>query len=374
MMVAADINRLVIGSSDDTPDIEYITGFRPVDAVVVLKSGRRQALVVPAMEYGRAVKAAPGTRVFTPEMLGLKGIRRRGLSQWTLGLLNEYGIRNVTVAPTFYYGVAERLKKSRIKINVSEGELFPERRVKTADEVRKIAEAQQAAVIAMRHAIALIGRSEIDHAGYLRVRGTRLTSEMVIDSVVKVLLDHHCSGKGTIVAGGRQGADPHETGYGRLKAGELIVIDIFPQNLKTGYWGDITRTVLRGSASPLQKRTYNAVRSAQSAALALLKPGISGRRIHRAVCAEFEKKGFPVSFPDNPGRGFTHGTGHSVGLSIHENPGISNAPGRLRAGNVVTVEPGYYDPELGGCRIEDTVAVTAQGWKYLVPCEKRLEI
>lgn len=373
-MLNADVHRLVVGSSNETPDIEYITGFRPVDAVVMLKSGRRQALVVPALEYGRAVKEAPGTQVFTPEMLGLAGIKRRGFSQWALGLLKKYGIRNVTVAPTFYYGVAEKLKQSRIKIAVSEGELFPERRVKTADEIRKIAESQQAAVIAMRQAIALISRAEIDHGGCLRVRGIRITSEMVIDSVVKVLLDHHCTGKGTIVAGGRQGADPHDTGHGRLKAGELIVIDIFPQNIATGYWGDITRTVLRGKASPLQKRTYTAVRSAQAAALALLKPGISGRRIHQAVCAEFVKRGFPVSFPDDPRKGYTHGTGHSVGLAIHENPGISPAPGRLRKGNVVTVEPGYYDPELGGCRIEDTVVVTEQGWKYLVPCEKRLEI
>lgn len=365
---------MVVGSPDDTPDIEYITGFRPVDAVVMLKCSRMQALVVPVLEYGRAVKEAPGTQVFTPEMLGLTGMQRRGLSQWALALLKKFGIKSITVAPTFYYGIAEKLKQHRIKIAVSEGELFPERRVKTPEEIRKIAETQQAAVIAMRQAIALISRSEIDHSGYLRVRGVRLTSEMVKDAVVKVLLAHHCTGKGTIIAGGRQGADPHDTGHGRLKAGELIVIDIFPQSMDSGYWGDITRTVLRGKATPIQKRTYTAVRSAQSAALALLKPGMSGRRIHKAVCAEFVKRGFPIKFPDDQRKGFTHGTGHSVGLNIHENPSISPAPGRLRRGNVVTVEPGWYDPELGGCRIEDTVVLTAHGWKYLVPCEKKLEI
>jgi Xaa-Pro aminopeptidase len=72
--------------------------------------------------------------------------------------------------------------------------------------------------------------------------------------------------------------------------------------------------------------------------------------------------------------GFIHGTGHGVGLAIHEAPSLTAAPGRLRAGHVVTVEPGLYDPKAGGVRIEDTVVVTKTGWRYLAPCEKRLEV
>jgi Xaa-Pro aminopeptidase len=151
-------------------------------------------------------------------------------------------------------------------------------------------------------------------------------------------------------------------------------MDIFPQNMKTGYWGDLTRTVLRGKASPYHKKMYNAVKSAQAAALSALRPGVTGRSVHLAACRELERRGFPVMFPDDQRKGFRHGTGHGVGLCIHEPPGINMYCGRLKKGQVVTVEPGWYDPQVGGVRIEDTVVITAHGWKYLVPCEKRFEI
>ena len=72
--------------------------------------------------------------------------------------------------------------------------------------------------------------------------------------------------------------------------------------------------------------------------------------------------------------GFIHGTGHGVGLAIHEPPWVSRAEGRLRSGNVITVEPGLYYPGVGGVRIEDTVVVTTGGWRYLAPCERKFEV
>ena len=366
---------MVVGSGGDSPDIEYASGFRPVDAAVLLVSGKEKSLVIPALELGRAQKETKGVDVFTPEMLGLKSPKQKGLSNWVLAILKHRGVKSVTVSPTLYYAVADRLKRGKIRLTICKGNLFPEREVKSAEEIRKISESQQSAVIAMRHAIALIGRSTIDSGGCLRVRGKRLTSEALIDAIRKVLSDHRCMGTGTIAAGGKQGADPHEAGHGNLKAGEPIVIDIFPQSIDTGYWGDLTRTVLRGSASALQKRTYNTVKAAQKAALSVLKPGISGKRVHLEACREMQRRGAQISFPDDQRKGFTHGTGHSVGLCIHESPSAS--PGcisRLKKGNVLTIEPGLYYPEWGGVRIEDTVVITSTGWKYLVPCEKRFEI
>lgn len=368
-------NRLVVGSGSDAADIQYASGFRPVDAAVLLVSGSGKSLVVPALELGRAQKETVGVEVLTPEMLGLRSAKQRGLSGWAQALLKRKGIRSVTVSPTLYFAVADKLRRSKIRLTISKGGLFPEREVKSAEEIRKISESQQAAVIAMRHASALIGRSSIDSTGCLRVHGKRLTSEAVIDAITKVLIDHRCICTGTIVAGGRQGADPHETGHGDLKAGEPIVIDIFPQSMDTGYWGDLTRTVIRGKASALQKKTYNTVRAAQMAALAVLKPGITGRRVHLEACKAMQRRGVQLSFPDDQRKGFTHSTGHSVGLCIHESPSASlGCTTRLKKGTVLTVEPGLYDPAWGGVRIEDTVVVTSTGWKYLVPCEKRFEI
>jgi Xaa-Pro aminopeptidase len=367
-------HRLVVGSGDDTPDIEYASGFRAVDAAVLLVSGRKKSLIVPNLEYGRAHKETKGVEIFTPRMLGLKTPQRRGLSSWVVALLKAKDIKSVTVSPTLYFAVAEKIRRSKIRLVISKGSLFPERQVKSAEEIRKISEAQQAAVIAMRQAIAMLGKSTIDHAGCLRLKGKRLTSEMVIDAVSRSLMEHRCIGTSTIIAGGKQGADPHETGHGNLKAGEPIVMDIFPKNIDTGYWGDLTRTVIRGKATSLQKKTYNMVKAAQMASFAVLKPGITGNRVHMEGCKEMERRGFQIFFADNPSKGFTHSTGHGVGMCIHEAPGLGPGAGRLRKGNVVTVEPGYYDPDSGGVRIEDTVVLTSNGWKYLVPCEKRFEI
>ena len=374
-MKSRPLNRLVVGTAEDCPDIEYSTGFKPVDAVVVLIGGRKKAMVVPTLEYGRACEQATGVDVYIPEMLGLRAKRRGSISGWAVALLKKYNIKKVTVAPTLYHAVATKVIKSGVRLSMSKGLLLPEREIKSAAEVKMIAESQQAAVIAMRHSIALIHRSTVDHAGYLRVRGKHLTSEYMLDSATQVLVDHGCICRHMIIAGGKQSANPHETGHGKLRAGEPIIMDIFPQHMTTGYWGDLTRTVIKGKATTYQKKMYNAVKAAQSRALALLRPGVTGKTVHMAVCKEFERRKFPLAFAEDRGKGFRHSTGHGVGLCIHESPGLGiSATGRLKKGHVVTVEPGWYDPQMGGVRIEDTVVITATGWKYLVPCEKRFEV
>jgi Xaa-Pro aminopeptidase len=201
-----------------------------------------------------------------------------------------------------------------------------------------------------------------------------ITAEAVKKLIHGILLDHDCTGKDTIVACGRQAVDPHEQGHGPLRAGKAIVIDIFPQHIRSGYWGDLTRTVVRGAAGHELRGMYSAVRAAQLAALERIKSGVKGSTVHRAAAAELTRRGFRTENLDGQPAGFIHSTGHGVGLAIHEGPSLSASGGRLRAGHVVTVEPGLYYPAVGGVRIEDTVEVTRDGWRYLVPCEKRFEI
>jgi len=188
------------------------------------------------------------------------------------------------------------------------------------------------------------------------------------------LLRHQCQARDTIVAGGRQAADPHDRGSGPLRAGETIVLDIFPQHKRHGYWGDITRTVVKGRARPELHRMYEAVRTAQAAALREVRAGARADHIHEGVQQRFKAAGFVTDMRDGLPVGFFHGTGHGVGLDIHEAPSLSTVPVRLRAGHVVTVEPGLYYPELGGVRLEDTVAVTGTGCRILAACEKVFEI
>jgi len=367
---------MLAGTGDSTPDLEYATGFRAVDPVVCLCRGSERWLVVPEMEYGRAQEAAPsrGVTVLTPGMLKLTRDQRRRLGGWALGLVRHAGLRRVVVPGLFPHGVAEALQQRGIRVRVARESLFPERAVKRPEEIRHITVAQQAAVIAMRGAIAMIAGAEPDRIGVLRYDGQRLTAERVRRRIQQILLDHDCESRSIIVAPGRQAADPHVTGTGPLHAHEAVVIDIFPRHQTSGYWGDLTRTVARGVAPAALRRMYQAVRAAQTLALQEIRPGKSWKAPHRAAVQAFESWGYETHWETRPPRGFIHGTGHGVGLAVHEAPSLGFTDGRLRAGHVVTVEPGLYDPEIGGIRIEDTVVVTATGWRYLAPCEKRFEL
>ena len=366
---------LLIGSPETCPDIRYAAGFWAADAIVYLRTGAGKGLlVVPELEYGRAVRESRAARVATPRQLGLKGARRRSTGDWALAAIREVGAGRVRVSSGFPLGISRRLERAGIRVVCARGELIPERAVKTAEEIRCIRRAQQAAVIAMRAAVHMIGESAPDPAGRLVRNGEAITSESVKRLIEGVLLDHGCFSKDTIVAGGELGADPHQQGCGPLPAKRPIVIDIFPQHMRSGYWGDLTRTVVRGEAGHELRRMYAAVRAAQAAALSKIRPGASCSAVHGAAAAELLRRGYETETRDGLPAGFIHGTGHGVGLAIHEAPSVSSAGGRLRAGHVITVEPGLYYPGIGGIRIEDTVVVTGHGWQYLVPCEKRFEI
>jgi Xaa-Pro aminopeptidase len=367
-------NILLVGNTDTFPSIEYNCKFRAPDPVVFLETSTDCFLVVSQMEFGRANRTGAPLQVLTPEILGLQGEDKQRIRVWTLSLLKRLQVRKVTVPVQFPHGIAEYLKKHGIKIIVAEKDLFPERAVKTTDELRKIRESQQAAVIAMRAAITLIASSEINSAGYLKYHGRVITAEFVRELIARVLFEHNCMAKDIIVARGPQAADPHENGSGVLYAGETIVIDIFPRNMSHGYWGDLTRTVVKGTASPFMKMIYHAVKAAQTVALNHVKAGIKCSTVHKAVVEEFKHRGLFSKVLEGKGTGFIHSTGHGVGLEIHEPPSVSLADGRLKSGNVITIEPGLYYPGIGGVRIEDTIVVTPSGWRYLVPCEKKFEI
>ena len=178
----------------------------------------------------------------------------------------------------------------------------------------------------------------------------------------------------TIVAGGNQGCDPHESGHGPLRAGQPIILDIFPRDNSTGYWGDITRTVVRGRASEAVKRLYAVVFRAQELAFRELRDGVNGREIHEGILRLFRENGFATSRRDGRMQGFFHGTGHGLGLEIHEPPRVSAVDAKLRAGHVVTVEPGLYYWGVGGVRLEDVAVIQARGARNLTRFPKILEI
>jgi Xaa-Pro aminopeptidase len=350
------VPRLLIEGSGQCADLFYGSGFQPVDPVVFLDEGKRKSLVVPLLEFGRARQECRGGDVFLPDQINVPANQRRSLSAWALAVLRFRKIKRVSVSNYFPAGIARMLEKNNIRIEINSGAMYPERTVKRKDEINKIIESQRAAVAAMREAHRIISASSIGRGNSLMFNGRVLTSEIVREAIDITLLRHGCIGSGP------------------LKAGSTIVVDIFPQHKRSGYWGDITRTFCKGTPSPALSRLYRTVLTAQKRALAMIKPGVPGSEIHAMIAAYFVAQGYPTTVKDGVVRGFFHGTGHGVGLDIHEAPSLSTTPVKLEKGNVVTVEPGLYDPDVGGIRIEDTVLVTATGARILAGSPKKFEV
>ncbi len=365
---------LFYGDDNSCPDIRYLTGFHAVDPVQLLVVEGRCHLLLPPLEVGRAQKET--RRVTITSTASLKSAKRktRSLAGPIVDWVESLGIRTLTVSQTFPLGVADALRKKRVKVSVAKSSLCPQREVKKPAEVAKIKESQKASVAAARAAIQLIKSAEITASGELRVGRKTLTSELVKETIHKKLFEHQCFCGSTIVAGGSQGADPHNRGSGPLRANESIILDIFPQHMETGYWGDLTRTVVRGTPSPTLKRMYKAVKQSHADALNAIKAGVEGRYIHEVAAAALVEAGFETGVENGVPVGFFHSTGHGVGLEIHEAPGLGKHGKTLKAGNVVTVEPGLYYPEHGGVRIEDTVVVTRTGFDFLATCPKTFVI
>ncbi len=350
-------------------DLFYAAPFSGSDPVVCLNCGRRRYLVVGGMEEARARRLFKGRlQVFTPAELNVKGRPPRTLEDWCLGLLRKLRIKAVRVPAEFPAGIFQRLTGAGVRAEVMAQPVFPEREIKLAPELKRLRAAQRAAVAAMRTAVGMIRRARVDRRGRLHDRGGILTAERVRRAVHATMLQHDCMGWGTIVACGRAAADPHETGAGPLMAGQGVVLDIFPRHLEHGYWGDLSRTVVKGAPSPELAKMYQAVRRAQSLAIANIRAGVTARRIYDLVLDYFTRTGFATDM--HPGRmeGFIHSVGHGLGLEVHEAPRIGLQDNRLRAGQVVTVEPGLYYRKIGGVRVEDVVVVTADGCRVLYPC------
>ncbi|MGH7978073.1 MAG: M24 family metallopeptidase, partial [Limisphaerales bacterium] len=252
---------------------------------------------------------------------------------------------------------------------------FPRRELKNADEVKKISAALGMAEVGMAEGMQALRLSKIDKRRRLIYRGAPLTSERLRAIIDCAILQASGLAANTIVAGGIQACDPHERGSGPLRGNEPIIIDIFPRSQKTGYFGDITRTVVRGRADESVRKLYDTVLQGQKIAFDKMRVKANTSEIHNAVQDFFVKEGFKTGRRDGHMEGFFHGTGHGLGLEIHEAPRVGAASrGELKAGHVVTVEPGLYYPQIGGVRLEDVALVTGNGAKNLTRFEKVLEL
>ncbi|MDD1669806.1 MAG: Xaa-Pro peptidase family protein, partial [Methanomicrobiales archaeon] len=234
--------------------------------------------------------------------------------------------------------------------------------------IAAIARVQEATEAAMGGAISSI-RSARVRKGVLYRGKNPLTSEILQREVAVALLERGCRAVDTIIACGGDSAIPHMRGSGPLREGEPVILDIFPQDEETGYTADMSRTVVKGEPTPEIRDMFEAVLGAQSLAMDLARPGATGAEVHGKVVDYFRERGYGSTT-----KGFIHNLGHGVGLEVHELPTLGPAGGELAAGNVITLEPGLYEPGTGGVRLEDLGVVTADGFRDLTRLAKELRV
>jgi len=370
--------RLVVAASESDPNLLYATQFFAPDPFIFFQHRGKKHLVMNDLELDRARRHANVDDVLALASveadLKKQGCRVVDTAAVLRHLFQKRKIHSVLVPSNFPLGLADRLRRLSLRVVPSLQAFFPEREIKSQDEVREIARAQRAAEAGMEAAIAMIRESRISR-GWLYQGTAKLTAETVRERIVAAAMRHGCLASHTIVACGEQGCDPHEEGHGPLRAHQPIILDIFPRSQKSGYWGDITRTIVKGKAREPIKALYAAVLAGQSMALGQIRAGARGDAIHQTILDEFELRGFQTGAQNGRMQGFFHGTGHGVGLEIHELPRLSprgRAP--LRAGHVVTVEPGLYYSGLGGVRLEDLIVVSETGFRNLTRFPKFLEV
>lgn len=365
---------LIAGAPARYPDLRHATGFLSFDPVIFLKVKNRRYFAVSPLDYEHVRRNVKNIRIFSMADLADTKDPKTWLADRVAALLKKTGVQAVILPPYFPIALANQIANRGFRTTVAEKNIFPEREIKTGREIEFIAQAQRAAVAAMDSALALIASAEIGRGRILKIGNKPLTSEALRDRIDKTARDFDCICYGTIAAGGPQGANPHDIGSGPLKAGEPVVIDIFPQHVKSGYWGDLTRTFVRGNPAPRIQKIYAAVCAAQKAALARVKAGVKASAVHNAAVKLFNRRGFPTGKRHGRAFGFTHTIGHGVGLEVHEPPSVSPFGPKLKEGNVVTIEPGLYYPGKYGFRMEDLVVVTRTGCRVIEPKKYPFEI
>ena len=359
---------LLYSASDNCSDMLYFSKIFVPDPFWAISCNSKKYAVVSPLEYSRVVRAGVFDQVWCSQDI-LELIKKEdGSSLITptsivLFFQKTLGIDHFVLSDQFPAGIAMHLLKKGISFHCQKT-LFPERSQKTEDECKMIAQGNVASAKGIAKAKEILQKSTIKE-NRLIYKNRPLTSERLRQAIDIACLEAGAVAKDTIVAGGKQACDPHERGTGLLRPHQLIIIDVFPRVSSHGYHGDMTRTFLKGNASESQKKLVSTVTKAQKAALSQIKSKIHCKAIHLAVEKYFLKQGYQTEKREGYYQGFFHGTGHGLGLDVHEAPSLGNSRDVLKTGQVITVEPGLYYPDMGGCRIEDVVVVKSDGCKKL---------
>ncbi len=369
---------LMASESEHNADMYYATGFLAYDSFIYLNSGSDKILVSD-MELGRARKESKVHDVIPTSRYNIMDKIRKtkdadaAYCEMIIEFLRSEKLKRISVPNNFPVQLADCLRKAGFGVMPVKSPFRDMREIKNEKEIKAIEIAQRAGEKALSEALGAIRNASIK-SGVLWKDNAPLTTENVRAIIEKSLLSMGCEAPDIIIACGRGSSDPHWKGEGGLLAGEPIVIDMVPMSKKVRYYSDMTRTVTRGEPEGELKDMYSAVLDSQGAAIKKIKAGVTGSEIHGIVCDTLEERGYETARGKSSEftEGFIHSTGHGVGLDIHEGPSLGENGKELKAGCVVTVEPGLYYRKIGGVRLEDVVVVTQNGSKNLTMFEKNL--
>ena len=374
----SDKTLLIIADSERDSNMYYATGFPAPDPFVFIRKGNEKIMITSDLELDRAKSESKADKVLSISKYE-RVIRKSGGNSFCLieivaAALREMNITKLQVPANFSVEYADFLRKNGFRLEVKREPLFDSREIKNEEEIEHIVKTLRNTEYALEKAVDCIRKSKVRDGFLFSARNIQITSESIRQMINVELMKRGCTAKHTIVSCGEHSCVPHNTGSGPIKANESIIFDVFPKDEETGYYADISRTVVKGKASRSLKKMYKAVASAQDLVFKSAGNDTRGDVIHRKVMKHLTSLGFKTGKVKGKMQGFFHGTGHGVGLDVHEPPRISKAKCTLKTGHIVTVEPGLYYPGVGGVRLEDMILITDDGCTNLTKSPKVLEV
>ncbi len=377
------MNLLIVGDTFRTPELRHEVPLAIPDPFVYAELDDRRLVAISSMEATRVEALGTSLEVHPTEEFGADEIRRSGVDvhtariQQAVRIAQGLGIDAASVPRDFPLGIADALRGAGVDLTVDQKLFDDRRRRKSEHELAGIRRAQKAAEAGVAVARRLLERAERANGG-LQVDGEKLTCELLKERIQTAFLAHGALAEEMVVSHGPQTAVGHDMGSGPIAADDIVLLDLFPIDLESACYADLTRTFVVGDATHEIPEWHGLCREALELAVAEIRPGVNGRAVHRLVSEFFAERGFATQLTKAEGEilqdGFYHGLGHGVGLEVHESPGLGMLGEELVSGDVIAIEPGLYRHEFGGVRVEDLLLVTDDGYERLTDCPYDLEV
>jgi Xaa-Pro aminopeptidase len=374
---------LLYGDTMRTPELRHEVPIGIPDPFLYAERDGTRIVAVNSMEAVRVEALRLGHEVHRLEEFGADEIRRSGLDRYaaakelTVRTVRGLGIERAAVPRDFPLVYGDALRAAGVELTVDQKVFDDRRRRKSGHELEGVRRAQKAAEAGAATARDVLRRADRSN-GVLTVDGQPLTCELLKGHIQASFLAHGALAEEMIVSHGPQTAVGHDMGSGQIGADDVVLLDLFPVDLDSACYADMTRTIAVGSVPDEIHEWHALCLEVLQLVAAEVRPGAHGKALHELVDDFFASRGFPTQNTKAEGEvleeGFYHSLGHGVGLEVHESPSLGMIGEELVAGDVITLEPGLYRPGFGGVRLEDLLLVTEDGYEQLTDCPYDLEL